>query len=63
MTVSKEDVINGVEKNYNILGSSDHDHTVVVTAAAFATLLGNQQVELSSTSDDGHAHAIMITCA
>lgn len=63
MTVSKADVMAGVQKDYNIQGSSAHPHTVTVTAAMFAMLQQNMQVTVKSSTDNGHPHDVTIKCA
>ena len=63
LTVSKADVTSGVEKTYNIDGSSGHSHSVTVTGANFATLQGNQQIIVSSTTGNGHNHSVTVSCA
>jgi len=62
LSVSEEDVAAGVEKIYDIRGSSAHAHSVTVTAANFATLAGNNPVTVSSTSGAGHTHSVTVTC-
>ncbi|HWO19219.1 MAG TPA: hypothetical protein VNO30_10590 [Kofleriaceae bacterium] len=63
MTVSMADVTAGVEKIYNIQGTSSHPHTVTVTAAMFAMLQQNIQVTVVSSEDAGHPHTVTIRCA
>ena len=65
LTVSAADVAAGVEKNYNIQGSSAHPHTVTVTAAMFAMLQNNTAVTATSTTNGtpAHPHTVTITCA
>lgn len=42
----------------NIQGSSDHPHTVELTAADVAAIAANQRVSKQSSSDAGHAHSV-----
>jgi hypothetical protein len=63
LTVAMADVTAAVEKSYDIRGSSDHPHTVTITAAQFATLATNNSLQVSSSSDAGHTHTITVTCA
>ena len=63
ITVSKADVAAGIEKQYNIQGSGDHDHLVTVSESNFASLKSNQQIQTTSTSGTGHTHSITISCA
>lgn len=63
LTVAMADVTAAAEKTYDIRGSSDHPHTVTITAAQFATLAANSSLTISSSSDSGHTHVINVTCA
>lgn len=62
MTVAQVDVDAGVEKSYDISGSSGHSHTVVVTAANMTTLQGGQSVTITSSTDVGHSHMVTVSC-
>ena len=68
MTVSQADVTAGVDKTYNIMGTSTHDHTVVVTAAMF-TMLGKGMTVMATSSNElpagtaHHTHMITVKCA
>jgi basic membrane lipoprotein Med (substrate-binding protein (PBP1-ABC) superfamily) len=63
LTVSKEDVVAGVDKTYDIQGTATHTHSVTVTAATFATLQANMAASLTSTTNAMHSHGITIVCA
>ena len=63
LLVSKSDVEAGVEKQYNIKGSSGHSHTVTVSTSNFTSLKSNQQIKVDSSNDDSHIHAVTISCA
>ena len=68
MRVSKEDVRAGVEKTYNIQGTSSHAHFVTLTADHFAVLQTNQSVTVNSTSGTAsgltaHDHRVTVQCA
>jgi hypothetical protein len=62
LAVSAADVTAGVEKSYNIMGSSGHPHTVLVTAAMFSDLQDAKPVTVDSSEDAEHAHTVTITC-
>lgn len=62
MTVSPADVTAGVEKTYQIQGTSIHPHTVVITAADFATLKATGTVTVSSSEESRHTHDVKVTC-
>ena len=63
LTVSREDVEAGTEKEYSIQGGSGHNHLITVTAANFNTLANNQSIAVQSTTDDSHTHSVTISCA
>lgn len=63
LVVTKDDVAAGVEEAYDIQGTSDHPHTVTITAAMFAQLRQDHAIATTSTFDDGHDHGIMVACA
>ena len=63
MEVSAADVEAGAEKTYDIQGSSGHPHSVTITADQFATLASELSLSVESTTDSGHSHTIMVTCA
>lgn len=60
--VAAADIEAGVEKSYNIKGSSGHPHTVVVTAAMFADLKLNKAVTATSSEDADHVHPVTLSC-
>jgi hypothetical protein len=62
LTVTKADVIAGVEKVYNIQGSATHAHLVTITAALFTQLQANMAADTTSTLADLHDHAIVVSC-
>ncbi len=63
MMVTEADVNAGVDKDYDIMGTSMHTHTVTITAANFATLAmqGGGTIMVTS-SDAGHTHNITVNC-
>lgn len=63
ITVSKADVEAGTEKTYTIQGTSGHNHSVTLSSANFTSLKSNTAISVNSTNDDGHTHAISISCA
>lgn len=60
--VSAADVQAGVDKTYDIKGSSGHPHTITVTAAMFAMVKQGTPVTVTSSADAGHTHQVTITC-
>lgn len=63
LTVSKDDVENGVEQSYAIQGGATHPHTVTISSSQFDTLKNNNSVEVVSTDEPGHSHTITVSCA
>lgn len=63
LVVSKSDISAGVEKQYDIKGSSGHGHSITVSANNFATLKNNQQIQIASSNEDSHSHSVTISCA
>jgi hypothetical protein len=42
----------------DITGTSDHPHTVALTADQIAAIAANQRVSKESTTNDGHSHTV-----
>ena len=61
LLVSADDVTAGVEKRYDVTGTSSHMHEVVVTAAMFAQL-ANKETVMGSTVGGSHSHDVTISC-
>jgi len=62
MSISAADVMAGVEKTYDIQGSSAHSHTVELSAGDFADMTPGSVVTTTSSTDAGHSHEVTITC-
>ena len=63
LTVSKEDVEAGTEKEYSIQGGSGHNHIVRLTEEHFASLRQNNQITVESTQNGQHRHDVTVACA
>jgi hypothetical protein len=63
LVVSAADVAAGLEKTYNIKGTSTHPHSVKITAAMFATLKSTKMLKVTSSTDSSHSHSVTVTCA
>ena len=63
LMVDKADVVAGVDKTYDITGSSLHSHSVTLKAADFMMLAQNQQITLTSSMGGAHTHTVTVTCA
>ena len=62
ITVSLADVNAGVDKTYDITGTSPHAHMVTVTAADFTAIKAGTTRMVTSTSGGGHTHAVTVMC-
>jgi hypothetical protein len=62
LLISADDVTAGVEKLYDVTGTSSHPHEVLVTAAMFAQLK-NKETVMASATGGNHTHDVMISCA
>lgn len=61
MTIPPADVTAGIEKTYDLQGSSAHPHTVIITAADFTMLQANTMV-VKTSSNFGHTHSVTVRC-
>jgi hypothetical protein len=52
----------GQSKTYSITGSSQHDHSITLTAQDFADLKSGKTVTKESTNTAGHSHPMQIAC-
>lgn len=62
LEVSVDDVNAGVEKVYDITGSSMHSHSVTIGAADFALLAQGMPVMVVSSTGGMHTHNVTVTC-
>jgi hypothetical protein len=60
--VSMDDVRDGVDKAYDLTGTSAHAHSVTVTSAEFARL-GKGETVRTQSSKIGHAHRLLVRLA
>ena len=63
ISVPIADVNAGVDKTYQIQGSSTHPHSVLITAANFASLKMMGSISVMSSLDAAHRHTVNVTCA
>lgn len=63
LTVPTADIDAGTEKEYSIQGGSGHNHKVKLTASDFASLKGNNQITIESTTGGAHRHDVTVACA
>jgi hypothetical protein len=52
----------GQSKTYSIKGTSDHDHSMTLTADDFANLNSGKTVTKESTTNSGHSHSMQMIC-
>ena len=52
----------GQNKTYSIKGTSDHDHSVTITAQDFTDLKAGKKITKESTNTGGHSHPMQIVC-
>ncbi|MDC3953050.1 hypothetical protein [Polyangium jinanense] len=62
-TITIADVLAGVDKTFDLTGTSGHRHTITVTAADFKKIGAGQIVRLASTREGGHIHRLFLECA
>lgn len=62
LVVSLADVTAAASKTYDIMGSSAHTHSVILTPAHFATLAGGGTVTVTASSGGGHTHEVTVQC-
>ncbi|HNP96514.1 MAG TPA: hypothetical protein PKJ63_12825 [Cyclobacteriaceae bacterium] len=63
LTISKEDVMNGVAKSYIITGTASHAHEVALNEDHFAKLKNNEIVTIESSMNSSHTHQVTVKCA
>lgn len=62
ISIDAADLDGGQSKTYSIIGTSQHDHSVTLTAQDFADLKSGKTVTKESTNTAGHSHPMQITC-
>ncbi|MEZ4797548.1 MAG: hypothetical protein R2785_10310 [Flavobacteriaceae bacterium] len=63
LSIPKADIQAGVEKTYNIQGTSEHDHFITINSDDFLKLKNNEQVIVNSTNVANHSHTVTVICA
>jgi hypothetical protein len=62
-TITSDDLNTGIPKSYVLDDNgSGHTHTVNVNADHFTTLRNNVGLRLTSSTDAGHNHLIIVSC-
>jgi hypothetical protein len=62
LNVPAADFDAGQSKTYSIKGTSEHDHSVTLTADDFSNLKNGKTVTKESTNNSGHSHPMQIIC-
>jgi hypothetical protein len=64
LTVPAEDIAAGIQKGYQIKGTADHDHVVIVQSADFIRLREGRspEFELGASTTNNHSHKIVLVC-
>ena len=57
-TITAAQLNSDVDIELNIRGTSDHPHTVSITAAELDRIMAGNQVGKESSNDDGHTHFV-----
>ena len=62
ITVTLTEVNAGVDKMYDITGTSIHSHMVTITAADFVMIKAGTTRMVVSTTGGGHTHPVNVMC-
>ena len=62
ITVTAAEANAGVDKTYQIQGTSLHPHSVTITAAQFTMLRTAGTITVTSSTDAMHSHTVTVTC-
>ena len=63
LVIPVADIAAGVERTYDIMGTSLHTHSVTITAEQFAMLQTNSSITVMTTVTSSHSHGVDILCA
>ena len=58
VTITSADLTAGNALSLDITGTSDHPHTVEITAAEVGQIAQGMRVQTTSSSDTGHTHTV-----
>jgi len=62
LVVPMADFVTPAMKTYTIKGASAHDHSITLTAAQLTMLKAGTPVTVTSTTGNGHMHAVTVGC-
>jgi hypothetical protein len=57
------DLDSPTSKSYNIMGSGDHNHTVVLTPAQLQLIKAKAAVLVNSSTEQFHFHEVTVNCS
>ena len=63
LVVPAVDLDSMTNKSYNIRGSGDHNHTVVLTPAQLQLIKVKTAVVVTSSTDQSHDHVVTVNCS
>jgi hypothetical protein len=63
LVIPYADTASAASLSYSIRGSSDHDHTVILSAQQLAQVRSGASVTVNSTTSGGHTHSVTVMCA
>jgi hypothetical protein len=63
LVISVADIAAGVERTYDIMGTSLHTHSVTITSEQFAMLQTNRSITAMTTVTSSHSHSVVVLCA
>ena len=63
LRIQFRDLKRGVDRRYNIKGTSSHVHAVTIRKTQFEQILNGQTIQVISSTDFGHSHTVRIKLA
>jgi hypothetical protein len=60
--VTGSDISAGAAKDYDMMGTASHTHTLSVSADDMANLVAGMSVSLTSSVTAGHSHGVTLSC-
>jgi hypothetical protein len=62
LVVPAADLDSTTNKTYSILGTADHNHTVVLTPAQLQLIKAQSAVVVISSTNQSHSHDVTVNC-
>ena len=63
LVIARADLDSMVDRNYSIVGTATHDHSVTFTPAQLQMLKAGQTVIVTSSTTNAHNHTVTASCA